>query len=154
QERGDQIVIETLPFESTLLLEPPALPKPPGGGTSPGPIPVSPLQFFQKMDSKMRIIAGAGAGALLLILVVAIFLLRRRSAKKKKKQAAEAKTPVELPGPENAAAASVPAVAAPGAVAPPGVAEKQIENRLAEREALQQKMDAQALNALKLAPVI
>jgi flagellar biosynthesis/type III secretory pathway M-ring protein FliF/YscJ len=33
-------------------------------------------------------------------------------------------------------------------------ADKQIESQLAERDALQQKMDAQALNSLKLAPVI
>ena len=29
-ERGDQLVIETLPFETTLLLEPPAAPPAPG----------------------------------------------------------------------------------------------------------------------------
>ena len=45
---------------------------------------------------------------------------------------------------------------APGAApsANPAITEKQMEMQLAEREALQQKMDAQALTALKLAPVI
>ena len=32
--------------------------------------------------------------------------------------------------------------------------EKEIESKLAEREALQQRLDTQALTALKLAPVI
>jgi flagellar biosynthesis/type III secretory pathway M-ring protein FliF/YscJ len=40
------------------------------------------------------------------------------------------------------------------ALAAPGQVESQIESQLAERDALQAKMDAQALNSLKLAPVI
>lgn len=36
----------------------------------------------------------------------------------------------------------------------PATVEKQIESQLAERDALQQQMDAQALSSLKLAPVI
>jgi flagellar biosynthesis/type III secretory pathway M-ring protein FliF/YscJ len=36
----------------------------------------------------------------------------------------------------------------------PGQLEDQIESQLAERDALQAKMDAQALSSLKLAPVI
>jgi flagellar biosynthesis/type III secretory pathway M-ring protein FliF/YscJ len=36
----------------------------------------------------------------------------------------------------------------------PGQVENQIESQLAERDALQAKMDAQALSSLKLAPVI
>jgi flagellar biosynthesis/type III secretory pathway M-ring protein FliF/YscJ len=45
---------------------------------------------------------------------------------------------------------------APAVAAAPGspAVERQLESKLAQREALQQKMDAQALNALKLAPVI
>ena len=40
------------------------------------------------------------------------------------------------------------------ALAAPGEVEHQIESQLAERDALQARMDAQALNSLKLAPVI
>ena len=40
------------------------------------------------------------------------------------------------------------------ALAAPGQLENQIESQLAERDALQAKMDAQALSSLKLAPVI
>ena len=38
--------------------------------------------------------------------------------------------------------------------APGSTVERQIESKLAERDAMQQKMETQALNALNLAPVI
>ena len=42
----------------------------------------------------------------------------------------------------------------PGIAAPASNLERQIESKLAERDAMQQRMEAQALNALNLAPVI
>jgi flagellar M-ring protein FliF len=150
QDRGDQIVIETLPFESTLSLEPPPAPQPsvraPAGVNN----PATPLQWIQKMDPKMRMIAGGAAGGVLLLLVGLLLLLRKRS---KKKAAMAVKTRAELPsGPETPGQPGLPAVA--GATGPPATVHDQIESKLAEREALQQKMDADALKALKLTPVI
>jgi len=43
---------------------------------------------------------------------------------------------------------------APGLAAPGSNVEQQIESKLAARDAMQQKMEAQALNALNMAPVI
>jgi len=57
------------------------------------------------------------------------------------------RTTVEVP------AALPPAEGTPAITGGAGV-EQQLESKLAEREALQQKLDAQALTALKLAPVI
>ncbi len=139
QERGDQLVIDTLPFETTLQLEPPNsvgqqhLPAKPGVPVWGLPIP---------LDQKTLMI-GAGALAALIVLFGAIFAIRR-----KRRTHGGA---VEM--------AAQPALAAgnrslPTSVLPPGQVESQIESQLAERDALQARMDSQALSALKLAPVI
>ena len=139
EQRGDQITIETLPFETTLMLEPPGGPaKPPA--TAPARPGVA-LPMNLKLDQKTLMIAGGGAGAVVILLV--LFLVMSRRGKKK---TAVVETPAALP-------AGAPAPEA--AVAVGGInLEKQIETQLAEREALQQRMDAQALSSLKLAPVI
>jgi flagellar biosynthesis/type III secretory pathway M-ring protein FliF/YscJ len=142
-ERGDQLVIETLPFENTLLLEPPggypvaAAPNKPGTPAGGLAIPVS-------LDKKTLLIGG-GALASLLVLAIVAFLLGR---KRRKTQASSAT--VSSP-------ATLQAGGAPGASAAlpaPSVAESQMESQLAERDALQAQMDAAALSSLKLAPVI
>jgi flagellar M-ring protein FliF len=138
-DRGDQLVIETLPFESTLQLEPPQRPKQQAPQTTRPPrLP----QFWPiKWDRNMMMIAG-GVG--LVVLLAGFFLFRR---KRRKAGVTEVSIPAALPEGDTYA----PAVAAaPGSPA----VERQLESKLAQREALQQKMDAQVLNALKLAPVI
>jgi flagellar M-ring protein FliF len=135
-DRGDQLIVETLPFETTLLTEPPQAYAPPAAPAS------RPGQRFG-IDERTLLIGG-GAAAVVLFLILAVALMRRRTA-----PAMEASAPAALPG----------APAAPGA-APAQIPqagsnlEQQIEAKLAEREAQQQKMDAQALSALKLAPAI
>jgi len=128
-ERGDQLIVETLPFETTLLTEPPQ-------PASPAPKPALPPPFA--LDRKTLIVIGASAAGAL-ILVVLVFLMRRRRA-----PAVEATTPAALPAGESALA--------PGS--PGQNLEQQLEAKLAERDAMQKKLDAQALSALKLAPVI
>jgi flagellar M-ring protein FliF len=144
QERGDQLVIETLPFETTLLLEPPAVPNASVPGIPGTPLVGLPLpQFLQKLDKKMLVIAGNVLGGLLLIAAAVVFFRRKR----RKQQVPPAPTtPDTLP--ESGEPAASPALLAPGEV------EHQIESQLAERDALQAKMDAKALSSLKLAPVI
>jgi len=135
-ERGDQLVIETLPFETTLLLEPPQAP-----AATPPPAK-QPQQFGLPfpLDRKMLMIGGGVLGALL-VLAVTIAVMRRRP---KTPTASNVTGPVELPAP------------APNGelVAQGADLDKQIESQLADRDALQKKMDAQALASLKLAPVI
>ena len=125
-QRGDQLVVETQPFETTLLLEPPAPP-----GTS--PVKPAPDKLLRLNPRTLWIAAGV-LGGLCLIGVMLALLLRRG----KEGHRTDVSVPVELPR---------------GAAGGPGV-EQQIEARLAERDALQQQMDAKALSALKLAPVI
>ena len=131
-QRGDQLVIETLPFETTLLLEPPA-PAPQGGGGpakpgSPAGIPLNPRTLM----------IGGGALAAVAVAGVAFLLFRRR------------RQPVHRP----AMSAALPPGEGSLLEGTPADLESQIESKLAEREALQKKADAQALNSLAQAPVI
>ena len=128
--RGDQLVVETQPFETTLTLEPPA---PPGAP----PSKTSPSRTLLSLDPKTLWIAG-GALAGLFLIGLALVLLGRRGHWSR---APEANGPMELS-----------AVPTAGALA--NGLDQQLEARLAERDALQQQMEAKALNALKLAPVI
>jgi len=136
-------VIETLPFESTLQLEPPmvAVPAPPAKPGSPLPgLPVS-------LDRKTLLIA-TGAAAALIVLGAGLFV-RRRKRRNKQAAAVEVTSRPTLP-----AAAPAPGAAPSTELLTPGQIQDQIESQLAERDALQAKMDAQALSSLKLAPVI
>lgn len=132
-ERGDQLVIETLPFETTLMLEPPPAP------VTTAPVSKQPHQFGLPfpLDRKMLMIGGGALVAL--VLGVTVFIVLRR---KKKSKANEVTGPVELPAGQT------------DALVTQGNVDSQIESQLAEREALQKKMDAQALASLKLAPPI
>jgi flagellar M-ring protein FliF len=138
-ERGDQLVIETLPFESTLLLEPPAMPGSPASPAS----PATKLPFALKLDRRTLTIGGGAAGSVLVALLALLFLRRR-----KKRSVAPVGMPAELP----AGAAGVDSTALQTTSS--ADVEERLESRLAERAALEQKMEAQMLSSLKLAPVI
>lgn len=134
EERGDQLVIETLPFENTLALEAP-MGSTPATDAKPGP---GGITLPVKVTMQQMLMAG---GALVLLIGgAAVFMLRRRKGKK----GSTAGAPGELAGAAGAARAGLPG----------GSAEIRIESQLAERDALQQKMDDQALSSLKLTPVI
>lgn len=88
---------------------------------------------------------GAAAGGLLLLAAAGVMLSRRRAP------AVQATGPAELPAASETAQASS---TAPGPAAVETTPEADLETRLEAREALQQKLDAQTLQSLKLAPVI
>ncbi len=91
QERGDQLVIETLPFETTLQLEPPLSQAPPNAPGKPAnPIPGLPFAVNQK-----TLLIGAGALAALLALSVVVLALRRK--RRKKAPSAEVNSQPNLP---------------------------------------------------------
>ena len=141
EQRGDQMVIETLPFETTLLTEPPAsacraagrhqttarrpaLPNGPetagpgwqrrrwrSGPDRRGPVPDAPPQTRPGR--------------------------RPQCPRKSRRPGCPSRRPRSRPG------------------RPPSAnLEKRMEDQIAEREALQKQMDEQALASLKLAPVI
>ena len=132
-ERGDQLIVETLPFETTLLSEPPDS-RPPGPARAAPP----PLPF----GLSPQILTAAGCGALVLIAILAMSLLRRE----KRAPAVEVGVPAALPAAGSGEGAAQ--------IAPGSSLESALEAKLAERDALQKKMDAQALNALKMAAPI
>lgn len=122
-QRGDQLVVETLPFESTLNPE-----------QLPAPAPPAPVPGWreQLLKNKMFVIGvGVGAGLLLTLLLLAM-----RGSRRGTPQAAD--LPAELPA---------------GAPLTPEQIQSQIENRLAEQAAQRQRQETEALNALKLPPV-
>ncbi len=130
-DRGDQLVVETQPFESTLAIQPPPAARPPA------PPAKAPPPFGLKLpqDRKGWIIAGSSAGGTVLLLAVLFLLVRKRKRRSVKVE-------------------SQPAIAAGEQKAGSGGIEETIQSKLAERDALQHKLEEQALNSLKLAPVI
>jgi flagellar M-ring protein FliF len=72
-QRGDLLTVETLPFESTLNLEPP--------GASPQPVkpPTGPLSPIEELKRNPLLLGGVAAGVLVVLAVVggAIFLMLR-----------------------------------------------------------------------------
>ena len=70
-ERGDQLVVETLPFEATLNPEP--------APTAPKPAPAAPVLWYEQALRNKYVLIGAGvAVAILLALVAMVFKLMRR----------------------------------------------------------------------------
>jgi flagellar M-ring protein FliF len=133
-ERGDQLIVETLPFESTLSIDPPEKIKPAA------PKPQSPLKW--PPDGKTLLIGGGAALALIVVGFVAAILFRGGRPK------VTASSDKALPAPAKAEAGHAAIEGAKGSL------EKQIESKLAERDAMQQQMENQALSALNIAPVI
>jgi flagellar biosynthesis/type III secretory pathway M-ring protein FliF/YscJ len=135
EERGDQLVIETLPFESTLRIEPPQAP----GTAAPGAKPASKQGLSINWDRKTMILVGAVAAGVIVISLVGGLLLR---GKKK----VVVGVPTALPEAGHAAA--------PRAEIEGSSLEDEIEAKLAARDAMQKKADVEALSSLKLSPVI
>ena len=141
ESRGDQLVIETLPFETTMLLEPPQTQ--PTASPVASPPPSADILAFLKWDRRKQIVVGGSVLGAVLLLVVATLLLKRRG---RRAGSAAVTGPAALP-------AAAQGVTSSAALAVSGV-EQEMELKLAERDALQQKLDEQALQALKVAPVI
>jgi flagellar M-ring protein FliF len=124
-QRGDQITVETLPFESTNEAEPPV---PPIASR-----PVPPRSVF---DLKQPAVLGAAAAIVLLLALVIFFVLRRSSRR--------------ASAPEMNAAL---AAGEPGKAAIAGLStEEKIKQQIAENEAEQAQLEAEALRGIKLPP--
>jgi flagellar M-ring protein FliF len=124
-ERGDQLVVESLPFESTLNPEPVSL--------VPKAAPVVPASPLDQLLKNKYVMIGAGVGVLVLLGIVAVAIKLGRSGGRRG---------VELDG-------QLPAGGTAGSLD----LGRQIEATLAEQAALRQKQENDALNALKLPPV-
>jgi len=121
EQRGDQITVETLPFETTLEAEPPPAPAIPVKQVPPG------------WNIKQPTVIGGAAIFILLAAALMYISLRKRHAR--------AVTDVSPPAIGKAASGLVDGKTA---------ADHQMEQQLAENEAHQSQLESEALNRLKL----
>ena len=127
-DRGDQLVVESLPFESTQNWRPEEqAPPPPPSGTH-----LPPWVWTFLKEKRVPVMIGAGAGAFLLIAAVGLFVFKRKRKRRFSAEAARALAAGEKAGQITANEAGGPLKAA------------------AEAAALKAKMDHEALQALKL----
>ncbi len=137
--RGDQLILETLPFEATLAIEPPPAPVPPP--PPPKPFSFSLPPWLESLGQKrMPLIAAIAAAVVLLIGAGAFLFLRRRKKKK-----------VQIAAALQAGAGGAGALAA--GESPADSAQRELESQLAERQATQSRLEAEALRNLKLPAV-
>jgi len=148
QERGDQIVVQTLPFEATLRIPPPPDPKtlPPPPSKTSGPQGIGKWLADKNIKVNPMVLIAAGAAALVLLLGVAFPLVRRR--RKKRKQAA---AELREQGALAAAGENLPAVTAAGEAGDRSMSiEERMEARLAEEQARSVKAEIEALDSIPL----
>jgi flagellar M-ring protein FliF len=133
--RGDQLVVNAFPFESTLTAEP-STPAPGTTTVVANPLP----QWLQKLmaQKNFAIIAGAGAGAIL-VLAVGFFLLVAKMRGKKRVATEAAALAIETAkSPERVSVAD---------------AQRNLEERMAGQVGEQARKDAEAMLQLKLPEV-
>ncbi len=137
QERGDQILVESLPFESTLLAEPPRTQDP---GTAPPPGGFVPPAWAKPLLDKAPLPVWLGAAAALLVVFLAIFWLLARRLFRRRPSAS-----VEPDGPSLPGAAPAAQIPASGEAAFEQQARAAIEQSRAEKE----RLEREALLALQ-----
>jgi len=95
-ERGDQLIVESLPFESTVNLEPP------GPASAPTEAPLSPIEQLKKNP---KMLYGAAGGAA--VVLAGLFFLVFKMLKKSPAPPAQVRQPESLPAANGEAAARV-----------------------------------------------
>ena len=125
EPRGDQITVESLPFESTLDAEPPAASQPASKQKAPG------------ADKQQLMLLGGGALAVVILLAVALFAMRRRASR--------------VTAPVDTAPTAVPAGStAPGELPATTPASAELERKIREGEAQQAKLESEIMDRIKL----
>jgi len=126
-ERGDQLMVETLPFESTLHSEPPS-------AAAPSPAPTAPAV---RLPAWLATPKGMGAitGGAILLLALVVGVLRRLRRRPERSAAVQTALP--------AGAQSAPAVA------PGDSVEKKMQAQLEDQADLQARLESEALAAIK-----
>jgi len=144
-ERGDQLTVENQPFEATLSWQPPpSLPAAPSAANRSLPLPVWLERLVRQKN--LATLIGVGAAALLVLLALAAVWISRARRRGDQKASAVVEGPAALPS--GAAVGQNP----PAIESGPDL-QQQIEAKLAEQAALKARMEAEALNSLKLPQV-
>jgi flagellar M-ring protein FliF len=132
-ERGDQLVVETLPFDSTTSAGPPP------STTTDTPSGQPRVESISELMHKHKfVLIGVAAGVLLTLAAIGFAVVKRS-----KRKMSVSNRPAVAPG-----------EGAPAALSAPGEFEKQMQAKLAEQAALKEKLASEALNSLRLQPVI
>jgi flagellar M-ring protein FliF len=118
ETRGDQLTVETLPFESTLGAEPPS-DLVPVIAPPPNPLPKWMQKYVKDMSPGMLI--GIGLGALVIVIAPILLLRMRRKSQAVPATGEHALNPADV-----------------------------FEGQLASRAASQERLEAEAISALKL----
>jgi flagellar M-ring protein FliF len=134
-ERGDQLAVETFPFEATLTAEPVSVVAPAAAPAATSPLPPG----LQKLlgQKNFATIAGIGAGVALALVAAIVVLLKR--GKKTRIKAESATAALQESGSKELAA--------------PMDAERQLQARLVEQAAEKARQEAEAFMKLKLPDV-
>jgi flagellar M-ring protein FliF len=136
-ERGDQVIVESFPFEATLALQ---SPQPPAAASPAQPAPAPhwmPAWLQSLMENKNFALLGAAAGAGILLLLLGSFWMVLRARRKQANlklaaQLAEAETQKQIAAPDLSS---------------------QLEAKIAEQSALKEQQARDVLATLKLPPV-
>jgi flagellar M-ring protein FliF len=130
-ERGDQLVVEAFPFEATLAAQPLNMETPKSAPVAPTALPLP--EWLQKLvgQGNLIMLASAAGGVLVLLLGMGFFLWKRS---RKKKSGATVDGKGQIASPTDAAG-------------------KELEARLQEQMAEQQRQEAEAMLSLKLPAV-
>jgi flagellar M-ring protein FliF len=134
--RGDQLILESIPFEQTLTVEPPPVAAP--GTPAPGALPLP--GWIAKLLAQKGVAGAAGGIGVVVTVLAAWWFIRRR------RRRADVEMTAGL-GPGRQAPGISPGQAASDA------AQKDLELRLAEQQATKQRLESEALSALRLPPV-
>lgn len=149
QERGDQIVVQTLPFESTLRVSPPPDPEAPAADRKrEGASWIERWLAEKNIKVNPLILYGAAGGVLLLLLGGGYFLLSRRrraAVKATAEPGAGQLTGGDHPPGEGS---NLP-VTTEGEPRSGDSLEQQIEKRLADHESARLKAEMEMLNSLQ-----
>ena len=90
-ERGDQLIVETLPFESTLNTQPPLLPG------NPAPQPGAKLPAWQEVLLRYRTIGGSIAVGLIAVFILMRVVIARSRKRKLRIHPVEMRSELEEP---------------------------------------------------------
>lgn len=145
-ERGDQVIIETLPFDATLRIPAPSGPLPPAPAKPIFEIPDFLLKLLPPAlkDPVVLLAAIIALGVLVLGLGLVAFVLFRSRSKKKQKLSAQVAAAVAVEGIKPTAAALAALGTEDG---------RTFEERLAEQQMLQKRLAQNELARLKMPEV-
>jgi flagellar M-ring protein FliF len=140
-DRGDQVIVESLPFDATLRIPAPEAPTPPA---PPKPIIEIPESLLKNLPPPLRdpnillaVAAGAVLGILILLFAVFWFLRKRKKAAKAKTQAGAA---AAIEGTDPVAAAKAELGEDDG---------RSFEERMVEQQTIQKRIEEKELAKLR-----